>query len=98
MNRINMVLESEYEVIIELADLVGAENTLKLINNFSGSNIYIPSIEMVERKYRDMNIYSDFLSGMNYSELRHKYGLSEKTIRLIVNAEKKKGGQKNERK
>lgn len=43
-----MVLESEYEVIIELADLVGAENTLKLIDNFSGSNIYIPSIEMVE--------------------------------------------------
>lgn len=50
---------------------------------------------MVERKYRDMNIYSDFLSGMSYSELRHKYNLSEKTIRLIVNAEKKKGGQKN---
>lgn len=44
MNRINMVLESEHETIIELADLVGAENTLKLIDNFSGSNIYIPSI------------------------------------------------------
>lgn len=85
-----MVLESEHETIIELADLVGAENTLKLIDNFSGSNIYIPSIEMVERKYRDMNIYNDFLSGMNYSELRHKYKLSEKTIRAIVNVEREK--------
>ena len=84
MNRINMVLESEHETIIELADLVGAENTLKLIDNFSGSNIYIPSIEMVERKYRDMNIYNDFLSGMNYSELRYRTDTERNSITLLL--------------
>jgi len=90
MNKTNMVLESEHETIIELVDLIGAEHTRKVVDAFSGSCIYIPSVETVERKYRDMNIYDDFLSGMSYSELRHKYKLSEKTIRVIVNVEREK--------
>lgn len=99
MDRTDMVLESEHETIIELVDLIGAENTRKLVDTFSGSHIYIPSVETVERKYRDMNIYEDFLSGMSYSELRHKYKLSEKTIRAIVNVEREKERRsENERK
>lgn len=90
MDRTDMVLESEHETIIELVDLIGAEHTRKVVDAFSGSHIYIPSVETVERKYRDMNIYDDFLSGMSYRELRHKYKLSEKTIRAIVNAEREK--------
>lgn len=90
MDRTDMVLESEHETIIELVDLIGAEHTRKVVDAFSVSHIYIPSVETVERKYRDMNIYDDFLSGMSYSGLRHKYKLSEKTIRAVINAEREK--------
>lgn len=90
MNSIDMILESKHQTIIELVDLIGAEHIRKLIDIFGGSHIYIPLAETVERKYRDMNIYDDFLSGMSYSKLRNRYGLSEQTIRNIVNSKREK--------
>ena len=90
MNRVDMVLESEHETIIELVDLIGAEHTRKLVDTFGGSQMYIPQLKHIAGEYRNQNIYDDFLYGISYSELRHKYKLSEKTIRAIVNVEREK--------
>lgn len=81
MNKADMFFEVEHETIIALVDLIGKENTRKLVETFGGSYIYIPSAETLERKYRDINIYDNFLSGMSYTELRRKYQLSEPSIR-----------------
>jgi len=90
MNKDDMILESENETIIELVDAIGAEHARKLVETFSGSYIYIPMIETVERKYRDMNIYKDFLSGMSYNKLRMKYELTDSSIRKIIKSEMEK--------
>ena len=97
MNKVDMILESENETIIEIVNLIGAENTRKLVDAFGGSRVYIPSIETIGRRYRDINIYNDFLAGISYSKLRRKYRLSEQAIRTIINIEREKGRQlKNE--
>lgn len=85
-----IISECQNGTVSELVQVLGVENTVRLIEVFGGSQIYIPKFNNLSREYRDSEIYKDFLSGISYSELRHKYKLSEKTIRAVINAEREK--------
>lgn len=90
MNNIQLISECKNETVLELVDILGLENTYKLIDTFGGISLYIPKMERISREYRNKNIYDDFLSGMNYRELKNKYSLSEMALRNIVKAETEK--------
>lgn len=90
MDRIDMILESENETIIELVDLIGAEHTWKLVEMFGGSQFYLPMPENIAREYRNSKIYKDYKNGMGYKALKTKYRLSEMTIRRIIKSEMEK--------
>lgn len=90
MNKADIILESANETVIELVNNFGLEVTYKFIEIFDGSQIYIPKFENLSKEYRNSEIYKDYQSGVNYSSLRIKYNLSEKTIRTIVNSKIRK--------
>lgn len=66
-----------------LAALVGMEAFRALVRAYSGTSIYIPKIESLEKAVRDEYIKKEF-DGTNYRELALKYGLTETWIRNIV--------------
>lgn len=66
-----------------VAELIGMENFRLLVRSFSGSSLYIPKIESLEKPIRDAMIREEF-NGNNYRELGLKYGLTEAWIRDIV--------------
>ena len=72
----------------DLADIIGFETTLKLIENRSGEGMYIPKVEKIYRAARDRTIRKEF-NGANLRELAHKYGLTVTWIRSIVNPAKR---------
>ena len=69
----------------ELAEIIGFETTLKLIEDRSGEGLYIPKIEKIYRAARDRTIRKEF-NGSNFRELAHKFGLTVTWIRTIVNS------------
>ena len=69
----------------EVAETIGFESTLKLIEARSGEGLYIPKVEKIQRAARDRAIRGDF-NGANLRELAHKYGLTVTWIRTIVNS------------
>ncbi len=80
-----VLVNSENETIQLFVSVLGTEKALALIKAAGGAQIYIPSIETIMKDERNKEIYMDFGKGATYSELRKKYGLSEKMIREIIN-------------
>lgn len=78
------VTHSDDTDISFITEIIGAENTLKLIENFGGSSIYIPIGRNVLNRIRNKNILADYKSGLSYRTISNKYGLSERYIRTIV--------------
>lgn len=68
----------------QIAEVIGADNYLKLTRKFGGTSIYIAKAEeIIKRNERDENIKQEF-DGSNYAQLAVKYGLTEVWIRNIV--------------
>lgn len=67
----------------EVADLIGFDNYLKLIQYYAADTIYIPKPDNFERIRRNQAIVEEF-NGYNFTELANKYGLTSVTIRNIV--------------
>ncbi len=66
-----------------ISEVIGMEAYQKLVRTFSGSMLYIPKAESLERAVRDERIRKEF-TGNNYRELSRKYGLTENWVRAIV--------------
>lgn len=90
MNKTDRILASDNEIIIELVDMFGIENTQKFIDMFGGNQLYISQMKNISKEYRNQNIYKDFLSGMSYIKLSNKYGLNEISLKRIIKSETKK--------
>lgn len=90
MNKTDIILASDNEIIIELVDMFGIENTQKFIDMFGGNQLYIPQMKNISKEYRNQNIYKDFLSGMSYIKLSNKYGLNEISLKRIIKSETEK--------
>lgn len=67
----------------ELADLLGLDTFLKLVEQCGGTNLYIPKAETIGRAARNAMIQAEF-TGYNVKALAAKYRLSEVQIRSIV--------------
>ena len=91
MNVLRMVSDTDYDVISELTDLIGAESTLAIVKRFGGESIYIPLLETLSKNERNRSVYADYLAGMTYKDIKSKYGLSINTVRGII-SDKRKGG------
>lgn len=88
-----IISECQNETISELVQVLGVGNTVRLLEVFGGSQLYIPRLEtLTKSECRNSMICTDFMNGMSYREVANKYGLSEMAIRKIV-AVKKKNGQ-----
>ena len=70
-------------VIRELIDIIGYDNTVKLVSYFGGTAIYIPKIDRAFRTLRNRRIMREF-DGVNSKYLARKFGVSESTVRSIV--------------
>ncbi len=68
----------------ELAETVGLDAYRRLVTNYGGSQIYINKSDTVTRPDRNEEIRRKF-NGANYRQLAREYGLSEPSIRKIVN-------------
>lgn len=77
-----------------LAEVVGIEAYIKLVNAYGGSNIYIAKSDKITNLKRDAEIYRRF-NGDNYYQLAREYNLSERAVRDIINDEmaKRNSGQ-----
>jgi Mor family transcriptional regulator len=67
----------------EIAETIGLDPALKLVQVRGGEGIYIPKAEKVRRAARDRAIRAEF-NGKNHRELARRYGLTVVWIRAIV--------------
>ncbi|MDO4765180.1 MAG: Mor transcription activator family protein [Eubacteriales bacterium] len=65
-----------------IAELIGMENYIKLVENYGGSSIYIYKPDSFIRILRDKQIKEEFRG--DYKVLAQKYNLTEVAIRKIV--------------
>lgn len=71
------------EITRTLVDLIGYDETLRIIAYFGGQSLYVPKWERAFKALRDRRINREF-DGFNHKQLARQYGVSESTIRLIV--------------
>lgn len=67
----------------EVADLIGFENYLKLIDVYAAETIYIPKRDSFERIARNRRIVEEY-NGDNLKALAKKYNLTTVTVRAIA--------------
>ena len=70
----------------DAARAIGLEGFKKLIQEFSGVQLYIPKQEKVCRYLRDKKIRQEF-DGSNHKTLAKKYGVTEAWCRKIIASE-----------
>lgn len=76
----------QHEGMLELADVVGMETMLKIVDYYSGGNIYFPKIENLLCGVRDRHIKEEY-NGVNSKRLAAKYNVSESYLWRIVKNE-----------
>lgn len=67
----------------QLAELIGMDAFLRMVEIYGGSWVYIPMKKSITRANRDKQICAEF-DGGNYRELALRYNLSENRIRVIT--------------
>lgn len=75
----NVYLGDPYEYLVEL---IGVENTIKIMNEFGGSQVHFPMKKNVVMSFMPEIIGREF-DGYNYTELAKKYGISTSYIRKV---------------
>ncbi len=68
----------------EIADVVGFDNLIRLIDHFGGNQIYIPQKYELYRQKMYKEIIDQY-DGTNVKRLATEYGVSEKTVYTIIN-------------
>lgn len=68
----------------EMAELVGIDAMMKIVECYSGSVIYIPKLESVLASIRDRHIREEY-DGKNSRQLGIRYNVSESWVFRVVN-------------
>jgi len=71
------------EPLATIAEWVGVEKAITLIDKFGGERIYIPCLSTLRRQVRNRKILKEF-TGYNLRSLAQKHRLSVQSIRNIV--------------
>ena len=75
------------ETFQDIAELIGLENALALVDLCGGMSLYIPKKDSCELAAKSRKIYEDYknsASGTVYADLAKKYNYAENHIRRIV--------------
>lgn len=76
----------QHEGMLELADVVGMETMLKIVDYYGGVNIYFPKLDNLLTGVRDRHIKEEY-NGENSKSLAAKYNVSESYLWRIVKNE-----------
>lgn len=66
-----------------LADVIGLEATLRLCETYGGAPLYIPKLDALAAAQRARRIRSEY-DGMNTALLARRYGVSMRTVQMIL--------------
>ena len=72
----------ERDIFEELSDIIGPDAAKRLIDYYSGSNLYIP--QRIGLRMKHQQIRDEFKNGSSYRELAQQHGYTETRIRQIV--------------
>lgn len=79
------------EIYQEIEAVTDRATARKIAELFEGCQVYFPVWDKTGRqRQRDAAIYQDQLAGMRTVDLARKYGLTERRIRVIVEAKRPK--------
>lgn len=67
----------------ELAEVIGLDAYLRLIEIYGGTTIYIAKLDNIKIMQRNKKIISEY-TGYNAKFLANKYGLSDRALRTII--------------
>lgn len=81
------------ETVKAIADVIGSESTLELVENFGGAYVYIPSPETIFMETRNKHIMRDYGNGVKPKLLAEKYKLTYAGVMKIIRAYKKEDQQ-----
>lgn len=84
MNQDKITIEELDQQQREIAECIGIENYLKLVEHFGGTSVYIQKADKMIKLSRDEKIKAMF-DGGNYKAIARKFNLSESAVRKIVN-------------
>ncbi|WP_027358413.1 Mor transcription activator family protein [Desulforegula conservatrix] len=68
----------------EIAEIVGLDGALKLVELCGGSQIYIPKMDSITRQTRYRQMLADFEKCRDYGLVARQYNLSEAHARMIL--------------
>lgn len=78
------IRDSKLYSIQELLLVIDETAIYKLVKEFGGCSISIPTLEHFLKPERNAKIRKDYNSGMKYNQLSQKYGLSCRQLRIII--------------
>ena len=93
----HMKIEDLPELFQPIAEKVGLEKFVCVLEEFGGITVYFPLLERIMSKARDRQICEDF-PRLNTGELARKYKVSDVWIRQLLKNElaKQRGGEKSD--
>lgn len=68
----------------DLAELVGMDDMLRIVESYSGMVIYVPKLDSILKAVRDRHIREEY-EGTNAKRLALRYDVSESWVNRIVN-------------
>ncbi len=84
-NKINLNdIDIQYR---DIAEEIGIENFIKIVEKFGGTSLYIPKLKTVYNDAIKKLIIEEY-NGYNKKKLARKYEISERTVQSIVNENK----------
>lgn len=78
------------ECYTKITEVVGLENAIKLVQNFSGDYLYVPKTDVLIRNVRNRDILKRFHNGTTAQQLARIYDLSVVQIYEIIKREEAK--------
>lgn len=72
----------------EIAELVGLEKYLEMVELLGGEMIYIPKPDCVLKAARNRKIKEDYRAGESYRAIARKYNLAKNTVINILSGGK----------
>lgn len=71
----------------QIAELIGLDDTLRLIEARQGEPIHCPKLQSVQRAARNRAIRAEFKKGADYRDLARKFGLTVRWVREILSGD-----------
>ena len=88
---INGIVKDDFPAEIQIiVDKIGIAETIDILREFQGCQIYMPKLETVAIRQVRRQMYDDFLELGNYKRIAVKYNLSESRTRQVIRDEKKR--------